>query len=203
MVAVAEGYDDARRILHVIAPDAAIISATKVEGRVEEFLTWLDGDSGAGGIPTLLVAPSKSQAILADIAAGRRSRRGYLSWPLKCGDLQLIMQDLLRTDTPRMEPVSSGQVVLDPRLRLMQGQAGTTVLTPAEFRLAEYLMIRGGRVVDVEEVLTRVFGLYSGHANPAFVRAHARSLREKVRIVTGGSESIRAVGRRGFVYLGG
>jgi len=202
VVAVAEGYDDALRALHFIEPDAAIVNASKVEGDFAEFLTWLDHGLPAGAIPTVLVVPTKSQAALADIAATRRSRTAYLSWPLKCRDLQHIMLDLLQTERQGMERVSKRQLVLDPRLRILRGRAGTTVLTPAECRLAKYLMSRGGRMIGVEEALTHVFGLYRGNGNPSLVWAHVKRLREKIRIVTGGSDLIRAVGRRGFVYLG-
>jgi len=202
MVAVAEGYDDALRTLHFIEPDTVIVSASKVEGDIEEFLNWLDHGQRAGGIPTVLVVPTKSQAALADIAARRRSRMAYLSWPLKCRDLQHIMLDLLQAGRQGMEPVSKRQLALDPRLRILRGRVGTTILTPAECRLAKYLMSRGGRMIGVEEVLTHVFGVYRGNGNPSLVWAHLRSLRQKIRIVTGGSDLIRVVGRRGFVYLG-
>ena len=202
IVAVAEGYDDALRTVHFIEPDMAVVSASKVEGDIEEFLTWLDHHLCAGGIPTVLVVPTKSQAALAGIGARRRSRMAYLSWPLKCRDLQDIMLDLLQTDRQGMEPVSKRQLVLEPRLRILRGRAGTTILTPAECRLAKYLMSRGATMIGVEEALTHVFGLYRGNGNPSLVWAHVKSLREKIRIVTGGSDLIRAVGRRGFVYLG-
>ena len=202
IVAVAEGYDDALRTLHFIEPDTVIVSASKVEGDIEEFLNCLDHHLRAGGIPTVLVVPTKSQAALADIAARRRSRMAYLSWPLKCRDLQHIMLDLLQAGRQGMEPVSKRQLALDPRLRILRGRVGTTILTPAECRLAKYLMSRGGRMIGVEEVLTHVFGVYRGNGNPSLVWAHLRSLRQKIRIVTGGSDLIRVVGRRGFVYLG-
>jgi DNA-binding response OmpR family regulator len=202
VVAVAEGYDDALRVLHFIEPDAAIVNASKVEGDVEEFLTWLQSYMHAGSIPTVLVAPTKSQAALAQFGAPRRSRMAYLSWPLKCRDLQHIMLDLLHTGRGGMEPVSERRLVLDPRLRILRGRAGTTILTPAECRLAKYLMSRAAKMIGVEEVLTHVFGVYPGNGNPSLVWGHLRSLRQKIRIVTGGSDLIRTVGKRGFAYLG-
>jgi len=202
VVAVAKGYDDALRTLCIIQPDAVIVSASKIEGDTEEFLAWLERDRRARGIPTVLVAPTKSQAVLADVAARSPSRRAYLFWPLKCSDLQLTMQDLLGTDRQGVEPVASKHVVLDPRLRILRGWAGTTILTPAECRLAEYLMSQGGRPTALEDLLTRVFGFYRGNGNPALVRAHVASVRQKIKIVTGGSDLIGVVGRRGFVYLG-
>jgi DNA-binding response OmpR family regulator len=202
VVAVAGGYDDGLRTLHFIEPDAAVVSASKVEGDVEEFLAWFDHGQRAGGIPLVLVVPTKSQAALARMGARRRSRTAYLSWPLKCGDLQGIMLDLLRTDRRSVDPSSASELVLDRRRRVMRGRAGSTILTPDEYRLVRYLMSQGKRMVSVEEALTRVFGFYPGNGNPSLVWAHLRSLRQKIRIVTGGSDLIRAVGRRGFVYLG-
>jgi DNA-binding response OmpR family regulator len=202
VVAVAEGYDDALRALHFIEPDAAIVNASKVEGDVEQFLTWFQSHMHAGSVPTVLVAPTRSQAALAHFGARKRSRMAYLSWPLKCRDLQHIMLDLLHTGRRRMGPVSDRRLVLDPRLRILRGRAGATILTPAECCLAEYLMSRAAKIIAVEEVLTHVFGLYPGNGNPSFVWAHLRSLRRKIRIVTGGTDLIRTVGKRGFTYLG-
>ncbi len=202
IVAVAEGYDDALRSLHFLEPDAAIVSASKVEGDIEGFLSWLEHDLHAGAIPTVLIVPTKSQATLADIAARGRSRMAYLSWPLKCRDLQHIMLDLLRSDRRSIEPGSGSQLVLDPRLRVLQGRAGSTILTPTEYRLAKYLMSQGKRIIGVQEALTHVFGIYRGNGNPSLVWAHLRRLRQKIRIVTGGSDLIRTVGEDGFTYLG-
>ena len=202
VAAVTGGYDDALRTLHFIKPDVAIVSASKVEGDVEEFLTWLDGGLVADDIPIVLVVPTKSQAALAGIGARRRSRTAYLSRPLKCRDLQDIMLDLLRTHRRSVEPDSRSQLVLDRRLPVVQGRAGSTILTPDEYRLLRYLMSQGKRMVSVEEALTRVFGLYRGNGNPSLVWAHVRSLRQKIRIVTGGSDLMRTAGKRGFAYLG-
>ena len=202
VVAVAKGYDDALRTLCIIEPDAAVVSASKLDGDTEAFLGWLDRDPRARGIPTILVAPSKSQAVLADIAAHRSPRNGYLSWPLKCRDLRLVMQDLLRSDRQVTEPISGRRLVLDRQLRVLRGRAGTTFLTPAECRLAEHLISQRGRPVAVDDLLTCVFGLYPGNGNPALVRAHLASLRQKMMIITGGGELIRAVGKNKWLYLG-
>jgi DNA-binding response OmpR family regulator len=202
MVAVADGYDDALRVLHFIEPGAAIVNASKVEGDFQEFLGWLDHRLPAAGIPTVFVGPRKIQASLAAIAARRRSRTAFLSWPLKCEELQHIMLNLFRTDKRSAGPRSGNQLVLDTRLRVLQGRAGSTILTPHECRLAEYLMSQGKRMVSTRETLTHVFGLYPGNGNPSLVWGHLRSLRQKISIVTGGSDLIRTVGKRGFTYLG-
>ena len=63
-------------------------------------------------------------------------------------------------------------------------------------------MSQGKRMVSTRETLTHVFGLYPGNGNPSLVWGHLRSLRQKISIVTGGSDLIRTVGKRGFTYLG-
>jgi len=74
---------------------------------------------------------------------------------LKCGDLQGIMRDLLRTDRRSVDPRSASELVLDRHLRVMRGRAGSTILTPDECRLMRYLMSQGKRMVTVEEALTQ------------------------------------------------
>ena len=201
VVAVAEGYDDALSALCIIEPDAVVVSATKLDGDTEAFLGRLERDPHAIGIPTVLVSPTKSQAALAHIAARRNPRVGYLSWPLKCRDLRLIVQDLLRTARQAVKPMAGRHPVLDPQLRVLRGRAGTTILTPGEYRLADYLISQRGRPVALRDVLTRVFGFYPGIGNPDLVRAHVASLRQKIKIVTGGSDLIRPAGKGKIVYL--
>ena len=113
VVAVAKGYDDALSALCIVEPDAVVVSATKLDEDTEQFLGRLESDPHAIGILTVLVSPTKSQAALAHMAARRNPRFGYLSWPLKCRDLRLIMQDLLQTGTQTKNPIPSRHVDLD------------------------------------------------------------------------------------------
>jgi DNA-binding response OmpR family regulator len=200
VVATAKGYDDALRTLCVSEPDAVVVSASKLDGDVEAFIGSLDGGRRASGIPTIVVVPTKSQAVLADIAARKRSRGGYLSWPLKCRDLQLIIEDLLGTDGDIAEPAAGGHLVLDPPSRILRGRAGTTILGAAECRLAEYLMSQGRRSIPVEDLVAHVFDPWPGDGDPDLVRVYAASLRQKIRIVTGGRNLIRVLGNIGIVY---
>jgi len=123
VVATARGYDDALSTLCITEPDAVIVSAGKLDGDTEAFIGSLDGDRRGSGIPTIVVVPTKSQAALADIAARKRSRGGYLCWPLKCRDLQLIIEDLLGTDGHIPEPAAGGHLALDPPSRILRGRA--------------------------------------------------------------------------------
>lgn len=195
-------YDDAVRTVGLARPDAAIVSAGNTEGDVDDLLRWLDGDPRVGGIPTVLVAPMKSLAGLARIVARKRSRSAYLIWPLKADDLRTVMQDLVRSDSGQTEPLSSNQLVLDPRLCILRGRAGSTTLTPNEYRLAAYLMREGHRQIAVQDLLTWVFGPYPGNASPALVWAHVSMLRQKIKIVTGGSNLIRVTRNGGLLFPG-
>jgi DNA-binding response OmpR family regulator len=200
VVATARGYDDALRTLCITEPDAVVVTASKLDGDTEAFIGSLDRDRHASGIPTIVVAPTKSQAVLADIAARKRSRGGYLSWPLKCRELQVIIEDLLGTDGHIPDPAAGGHLVLDPPSRILRGRAGTTILGAAECRLAQYPMSQGRRSIPVEDLLTHVFDFWPGDGDPDLVRVHAASLRQKIRIVTGGRNLIRVLGNIGIVY---
>jgi DNA-binding response OmpR family regulator len=203
VVAVAKSYDDALSALCLIEPDAVVVSATKLDGDTEQFLARLESDPHTIGISIVLVSPTKSQAALAHIAARRNPRVGYLSWPLKRRDLRLIVQGLLETATQTMKPIPSKHVVLDPRLPVLRGRSGATIVTPDEYRLADYLMNQRGRPLPLHEVQARVFSFHAGDGNAALVRTHVASLRKKIKIVTGGNDLIRPAGKGGIVYLGG
>jgi len=203
VVAVAEGYDDALSALCIIEPDAMVVSATRVDGDTEQFLGRLESDPHAIGIPIVLVSPTKSQAALAHIAARKNPRVGYLSGPLKCRDLRLIMQDLLQTGTQTIGPIPNRYVVLDPQLRVLRGRSGATIVTPGEYRLADYLISQRGQPVALREVQARLFSFQPEDGNLGLTRAHVASLRQKIKIVTGGSDLIRPAGNGGIVYLGG
>ena len=201
-VVVAKGYDDALPALCLIGPDAVVLSASKLDRHAEAFLDSLERDPHARGIPTIVLSQTKSQAGLAHIAARRNPRIGYLSGPFKCRDLRLIMQDLLQGDTQPVRTTPSRCVVLDPRLPVLRGRSGVIIVTPGEYRLADYLISHRGQPVALREVLARLFSFSSSDGSPALVRAHVASLRQKIRIVAGGRDLIRPAGKGGIVYLG-
>jgi DNA-binding response OmpR family regulator len=203
VVTVAKGYDDALSALCLTEPDAVVVSVTKLDGDTEEFLERLESDPHAIRMPIVLVSPTKSQTPLAHIASHKNPRVGYLSWPLKCRDLRLIMQDLLQMGTQTIEPIPSRYVVLDPRLRVLRGRSGATIVTPGEYRVADYLIGQRGRPVAFREVQDRLFSFYPGDGDLGLIRSHVASLRLKIKIVTGGSDLIRPAGKGRIVYLGG
>ena len=113
------------------------------------------------------------------------------------------MQDLLQIGTQAEKPIPGRCVVLDPQFRVLRGRAGVTIVTTDEYRLADYLISQRGRPVALREVQARAFSFSPGDGTPALVRAHVASLRQKIKIVTGGSDLIRPAGKGGVVYLGG
>jgi len=52
----------------------------------------------------------------------------------------------------------------------------------------------------VEDLMTHVFGFWPGDGNPDLVRVYAASLRQKIRMVTGGRNLIRILGNIGIIY---
>ena len=200
-VAVAKGYDDALAAIRITQPDAVVVSTTKLDGDTEAFFGELDSDPYANGIPTILVASTKSQVGLAHIAARKNPRTGYLSWPLKCRELRLIVRDLLQAETPE-RPMPGRCVTLDPRFPVLRGRSGVITVNTGEYRLADHLMSQRGRPIALRELLARLFSFPSGEGTPSVVRAHVAGLRRKIRIVTGGNDLIRPAGKDTIVYLG-
>jgi len=199
VVAPARGYEEALRTLYAIQPDAVIVSGGEVEGDIEQ-LRWLDSDPRIGSIPILLVAASSGQAALADIAGRKRFRGGFLPWPSTRADLQLIVKSLLNTDKQTRELVAGERLVLDHPSRILRGRAGITILTAVEYRLAHYLMSQGRRSIPMQDLVAHVFDFYTNGKSLDFVLTHVASLRQKIKIVTGGSDLIRVLGKDGIVY---
>lgn len=202
-VVVAKGYDDALAAVCIGQPDVVVVSTTKLDRDTEAFLDRLHRDPYAGGIPIIVVSPAKSQLGLAHIAARKNPRIGYLSRPLKRRELRLIVQELLQSSAQPAKSIAGRCVVLDPRLPVLRGRSGVITVTTGEYRLADYLICQRGRPVAFPEILGRLFSVSSDEETPALIRAHAASLRRKIRIVSGGVDLIRPAGKDAIVYLGG
>ncbi|MFN3374270.1 MAG: winged helix-turn-helix domain-containing protein, partial [Chloroflexus sp.] len=84
--------------------------------------------------------------------------------------------DMLNTSTR----LSQGNITLDPVEHKVIFTDGRVVeLTPLEFRLLYYLMKNAGRILNVTQILSKVWGYdYEGESN--LVAVYIRRLRTKV-----------------------
>jgi len=107
-----------------------------------------------------LVKPFEPSELLAQVEAVLRRRNA----------------DVLNTSTR----LSQGKITLDPVEHKVLFTDGRVVeLTPLEFRLLYYLMKNAGRILNVSQILTKVWGYdYEGESN--LVAVYIRRLRTKV-----------------------
>lgn len=107
-----------------------------------------------------LVKPYEPSELLARVEAVLRRRNA----------------DMLNTSTR----LSQGNITLDPVEHKVIFTDGRTVeLTPLEFRLLYYLMKNAGRILNVTQILSKVWGYdYEGESN--LVAVYIRRLRMKV-----------------------
>ncbi|MBO9312242.1 MAG: response regulator transcription factor [Chloroflexus sp.] len=107
-----------------------------------------------------LVKPFEPSELLARVEAVLRRRNA----------------DVLNTSTR----LSQGNITLDPVEHKVLFTDGRVVeLTPLEFRLLYYLMKNSGRILNVSQILTKVWGYdYEGESN--LVAVYIRRLRTKV-----------------------
>lgn len=73
----------------------------------------------------------------------------------------------------------AGSVVLDPQRNEVSRGPEKIKLTPLEFRLLRYLVLKSGEVVQTTELVERVWG-YEGGGDNNLVRTHIRHIREKL-----------------------
>lgn len=96
------------------------------------------------------------------------------------------------------EVLAVGSVTLDSVSRELRNEGTSVQLTPTEFRLMYYLAQRRGSIVSSEELLEKVWEFYPGTGSSELVRSHVRNLRSKLKVLTGGSDLVQTVLRRGY-----
>ena len=80
---------------------------------------------------------------------------------------------------PPATPTTVGDLTIDPTTHTMTWRGRVVNLAPREFDLLHALAVESGRVVSVDELLSRVWGAeYEGE--PQVVYVHIRWLREKI-----------------------
>jgi DNA-binding response OmpR family regulator len=117
----------------------------------------------------------------------------YLVKPFALAELLARVRALLRRDTAGTSAVLTvGDIVLDVARHVVTLRGERLTLTPKEFGVLEYLMVRPGHVVSSEELLEHV---WDANADPftQTVRVTVGTLRRKL-----GEGSIETVVGRGY-----
>jgi DNA-binding response OmpR family regulator len=125
----------------------------------------------------------------------------YVPKPFDMRELEKRVQAVLR----RAQPYAGAEVLqavgltLDVRAREASSDANTTILTPTEFSLLEYMMRRAGEILPTHRLLEEVWDYPPGVGDPALVRMHIRNLREKLEETPSQPQWILTVGRQGYI----
>lgn len=129
----------------------------------------------------------------------------YITKPFEIDVLQARIKAVLRRTgrsrsgvVPEDEPIVVGDLTIDPAAHTVAVGERVLELSPREFALLHAMALKAGKVIPVDDLLTRVWGAeYEGQ--PQVVYVHIRWLREKLeeepnnprRIIT-----VRGVGYR-------
>lgn len=105
----------------------------------------------------------------------------YVVKPFNLAELAARVKAVMRrgsADLP-LEPVESGNLVIDPRTHEVKLENTTLSLPPKEFALLYFLVKNSGQVFSREQLLDRVWG-EDAFVNARTVDVHVRWLRERI-----------------------
>ena len=128
----------------------------------------------------------------------------YLTKPFDLLELELRVRALLRrvqragVEEP-MDRVEVGALVLDCRSFEISTPMHTTLLTPVEFELVQFLMTNADRVFSAEQLLQQVWGYPPGTGMPDLVRVHIKNIRAKIEPTPTDPIYLKNILRRGYL----
>jgi DNA-binding response OmpR family regulator len=128
----------------------------------------------------------------------------YLTKPFDLLELELRVRALLRRvqrsglEKPT-DRVEVGDLVLDCRTFEITTPSLTTLLTPVEYDLVQFLMLNIDRVFSAEQLLQEVWGYPPGTGMPDLVRVHVKNIRSKIEPVPNDPIYLKNILRRGYL----
>jgi len=97
------------------------------------------------------------------------------------------------------EPISAGEITLDPGRHLLLVRGQEVGLAPKEFSLLQVLMEHRGRVVTRQMLLEKVWG-YDFEGEHQTISVHIRWLREKIEVNPNIPRHIITIRSRGYMF---
>lgn len=171
-------------ILDLNLPDASGFSITETlrgEGRSTPII--------------ILTASTQLEHVVMGLNAGADD---YLTKPFRIEELRARIRALMRRGgATRTEEIRVGPLVLNRLTHQVFGESRRIKLTPKEYKLLEYFMLRPQQVVSRTELLEKVWEMqFDPQSN--IVDAHVARLRTKLRAFKDGPQIETA---RGFGYI--
>lgn len=189
------GLEEARRC----APDLILLDVTMPEMTGFEVCRRIRSTPNLMAIPVIFLT---ARGTLADKLEGfDAGADDYVPKPFDLRELEMRVQAVLRRAQPQAvaEVLEVGGLKLNMRTREASSDANTSILTPTEFSLLEYMMRRPGEILPTHRLLEEVWDYPPGVGDPALVRMHIRNLREKLEANPSQPQWILTVGRQGYV----
>ncbi|MBP2302011.1 response regulator [Azospirillum picis] len=120
----------------------------------------------------------------------------YLAKPFELAELEARIRVQLRRASNRAAPVAvCGDLLLDPRKREFRSAGQALVLTPREYAVLEYLILKTGEAVGKMQIFDAVFGMEED-AQPSAIEIYIHRLRRKLE---GGRARIHTLRGLGYV----
>jgi two-component system alkaline phosphatase synthesis response regulator PhoP/two-component system response regulator RpaA len=190
-----EGLEKARHLV----PDLVLLDVNMPEMDGFEVCRQLRANPDLAGVPVIFLT---GRGELADKLEGfDAGADDYVVKPFDVVELGVRVRAVLRRAQPQQvaDTLQVGGLKLNLRSREASSDAKTSLLTPTEFSLLEYMMRRPGEVLPTHRLLEEVWDYPPGVGDPALVRMHIRNLREKLEEDSGQPHLILTVGRQGYL----
>jgi two-component system, OmpR family, response regulator len=151
-------------------------------------------------VPVLILTTrEEKEDIIACLDAGADD---YLIKPFQVGELRARLRAITRrTGSAPAQTVTCGNLLLDRPQRRVTVDGKTLPLTPKEYALLEYFLMRSGQVVTRSELLEKVWDM---HFDPGsnVIDVHVTRLRGKLN-KAGATATIQTVRGAGFMLEAG
>ncbi len=180
-------------------PDLVLLDVTMPEMSGFEVCRRFRTTPNLAAIPVIFLT---ARGALADRLEGfDAGADDYVVKPFDLRELEVRVQAVLRRAQPHVvtDALQVGELKLDLRSREASVGDKTSLLTPTEFTLLEYMMRRLGEVLPTHRLLEEVWDYPPGVGDPALVRMHIRNLREKLEENPSEPLWILTVGRQGYL----
>jgi DNA-binding response OmpR family regulator len=163
-----------------------------------------------GGEAATVVCLTGKQELADRVAGFHAGADDYLTKPIDIYELWLRVQAIRRRQLgyqPAAEGVTAALIVgplsLLPQSRTLRTPAGEVQLTPIEYQLLLYLMIRPGTLCSTETLLQDVWHYHPGTGSPDLVRFHVRALRKKIEPDPSSPSYLVSVPHHGYMIAAG
>lgn len=181
------------------APDVILLDVTMPEMSGFEVCRRLRATPALTAVPVIFLT---ARGALGDKLEGfDAGADDYVVKPFDLRELEVRLQAVLRRAQPHAatDVLQAGGLKLDLRSREASSDIKTSLLTPTEFTLLEFMLRRPGEVLATHRLLEEVWDYPPSVGDPALVRMHIRNLREKLEEDPSQPRWILTVGRQGYL----